>query len=107
MRKIDVISDISSMSIDEWGTFVLNHPSGNVFQSPQMFFCYENAIGHTPVVFAAFEFGKMVGVLLADILSEPGRIKGWLTSRAVNCGLHAAFCFFDACFGKIVHIGYC
>jgi len=51
--NIKIISDISGIDIEKWYDFLLNHPNGNVFQSPFMFKMYENSSNHQPIIFLA------------------------------------------------------
>lgn len=80
-----IVTKYEEIDKAQWAEFVKNHPQGNVFQTPEMYDCYLNIKGHTPIVVATMEGNAIIGVLLACILYEPG-IKAKLTSRAIIQG---------------------
>lgn len=70
----------------EWSAFVMNHPQGNVFQTPEMYDVYMCAKQAKPVVVAAVEDGDIVGILLAQYLTNGNTPASWLTARSIIAG---------------------
>jgi serine/alanine adding enzyme len=67
--------------------FVLEHPEGNLFQSPAMFDCYRAVPGYQPVYFYTESDQGLSGVLLAVLIRSPGiPLSRNLTSRSVIWG---------------------
>lgn len=59
------------------------HPKGSVFQTPQMFRCYERTPGQTPFIVGAYQNTKLVGILVAVIIREKGFLKSRFSSRSI------------------------
>ena len=70
----------------EWAEFVKTHPNGNVFQTPEMYEVYARTKHTTPFVVAVSEGNEIVGVLLAQIITNGGRFASWLTARSIIIG---------------------
>lgn len=83
---ISIKTDLSEKIIEAWGQFVDGHPRGNLFQSFSMYKCYLHTKGHLPLLLFAYDKDEFVGVLLADIISDGGAFKKWLTTRSVIIG---------------------
>ncbi|UCH97725.1 MAG: hypothetical protein JSV88_12980, partial [Candidatus Aminicenantes bacterium] len=50
----------------QWSDFVLNHPRGNIFQTPEMFDVFDNTRNNDPVFFAVVDENQQVcGILLS------------------------------------------
>ena len=67
----------------QWADFVSHHPKGSVFQTPQMFRCYEKTPREEPFVIAAYHNAELVGILLAVIISERGVLKRQFSTRSI------------------------
>lgn len=66
-----------------WEEFILQHPDGNVFHTPQMFKVYENTKKYKPVIFAIEKDGKLKGILIAVIEKVFGGFLGSYSSRSI------------------------
>jgi len=67
----------------QWADFVSHHPKGSVFQTPQMFRCYEKTPMEEPFVIAAYHNAELVGILLAVIIREKGFLKRQFSTRSI------------------------
>jgi lipid II:glycine glycyltransferase (peptidoglycan interpeptide bridge formation enzyme) len=71
----------------EWSEFVLNHPQGNVFQSPETFDLFQGTNNYEPVFLAAVNKSmNAAGVLQAVIQKESKGIPGYFSSRTIIFG---------------------
>ncbi len=71
---------------EHWSTFVNAHPLGNIFQTPEMYDVYALTNNIRPIVVAAVEDGQIVGILLAQHITNGGKIASWLTARSIIIG---------------------
>ncbi len=69
-----------------WAEFVKAHPEGNVFQTPEMYEVYARTEHTTPLVVAVAEDNEIVGLLLAQIITNGDSIASWLTARSIIIG---------------------
>ena len=69
----------------QWAEFVLSHPKGNVFQTPEMYDVYMQTPGHEPHVIALEHDKQLVGVLLWVVMREKG-IKARFSARSIIQG---------------------
>jgi len=69
-----------------WSEFVLNHPNGNIFQTPEMFEVYTKTKNYTPLLTCLFENEVLVGILVAVIQKEYKGLLGKLTARSIIWG---------------------
>ena len=79
---------ISYNEIDraEWSAFVKNHPQGNVFQTPEMYDVFAISDHIKPIVVAVIEDDTIVGILLAQYITNGNTIASWLTARSIITG---------------------
>ena len=79
---------LSNKSIDraQWETFVASHPKGNVFQTPQMYDVCACAKGVEPLAVAVVDEDDIVGVLLAQYMTNGGALASWITARSIITG---------------------
>ncbi len=71
----------------KWLKFVLNHPRGNVFQSPEMFDRFRETNNYEPIFLAVINENKNINaVLLTVIQKESAGILGYFSSRAIVFG---------------------
>lgn len=70
----------------EWSGFVKAHPLGNVFQTPEMYDVYACAQHAKPIVVAALENDEIVGILIAQYLTNGNTLASWLTARSIITG---------------------
>lgn len=84
MRDYRIINRIDRK---QWSNFVLNHPQGNIFQTPEMFDVFDNTRNNEPVFFAVLDENQQVcAILLALIQREYAGILGSFTARAITWG---------------------
>jgi lipid II:glycine glycyltransferase (peptidoglycan interpeptide bridge formation enzyme) len=88
MAQNTIITDSSKLSREDWSTFVLSHPRGNIFQTPEMFDVYSKTRNFEPrvVVKRNAQTGRIEALMLAPIISEKGGIFKFFTSRVVGYG---------------------
>lgn len=77
---------VTNLKINEWASFVENHPSGNIFQTPEMFNLYKRAEKYDPYLIAVVNEKGILGVLLSVIQKEYNGFIGEFTKRALVFG---------------------
>ena len=78
---------ISKVENKKWAEFVLSHPKGNIFQSPEMYEIYKKTKNYEPFFISTVdESGKLVGVILAVIQKEHKGFLGKFSSRSIIIG---------------------
>lgn len=80
-----ILSD-SEIDRAQWSQFVHLHPDGNVFQTPEMYDVYALSNHVRPIVIAAVEGGQIVGVLLAQYITNGNALASWFTARSIITG---------------------
>jgi len=81
------IKDKNTVDIKKWGDFVLTHPHGNIFQTPEMFEVYSLSKKHEPILVCVEDSNNdILGILLAVILKEYDGILGFFSSRSIISG---------------------
>lgn len=70
----------------QWAEFVSAHPKGNVFQTPEMYDVFALSDHIRPIVVAVVEDDKIVGILLAQYITNGNAIASWLTARSIITG---------------------
>ena len=87
MNNFVIVTNINRLCRDQWAEFVLRHPNGNIFQTPEMYEVYQNTKNYEPV-FLAVVNGKdeMSGTLLAIIQKEYSSVLGNFTARSIIHG---------------------
>lgn len=83
---LETITQYDKIDKQSWSNFVKNHPQGNVFQTPEMFQVYQHANNITPYIVAVVDNGQVVGILLAQWMSNGGKLAQWITSRSIISG---------------------
>jgi len=82
-----ILSDIGEDHLKALEEFVLNHPQGNFFQSPQLYNFYKSLPGYKPELFISVnDTGEINGSLLAVVQREKGFLKGLLSRRCIVIG---------------------
>lgn len=72
---------------NEWQKFVYDHPKGNIFQTPQMFYSYTCAKNYEPIFIACTSGeGEIIGLLVGSVFSEKSGILKKLISRSIVFG---------------------
>jgi serine/alanine adding enzyme len=72
---------------EKWRCFVEEHPAGNIFHTPEMFRVFEQAKGHQPTLWAAFDSNQRLLALLppVQVTLMDGLLRQF-TSRAIAYG---------------------
>lgn len=84
---MQIIKDYNAIDIDNWREFVLNHPNGSVFQTPEMYNVYRSTTNYKPYVFIAIDENKeIIGLLLSVLIKEKKGLLGYLTARSIIFG---------------------
>ncbi len=81
--KIRVIEDINTIDKDSFNCFQEQHPNGNFFQSLEAFTYFASVDKYKPLIIVATEGEEVVGSLLAIIMKEKNKIKGFLSRRCI------------------------
>lgn len=81
-----IISSFKDINQKNWSDFILKHPYGNIYQSPEMYAVYEKTPSYKPIVIACIKENEIIGILLAVIIKEYSRLLGFLTSRSIITG---------------------
>lgn len=82
----EIITTYELIDRTNWSNFVMNHPQGNVFQTPEMYEVYQCASNIQPYVVVIQSKGEIVGILLAQWMSNGGKLGSWITSRSIIIG---------------------
>ncbi len=83
----NIIDDKTKVSETDWGAFVLEHPDGNIFQSPDIVRFYEATGEYKPVtLFSIDKSGKVAGIVVAYIIRDGKFLTRQLSSRAIIAG---------------------
>lgn len=69
-----------------WAAFLAKHPQGNIFQTPEMYDVYACAEHVTPMAIAALERDEIVGILVAQYMTNGGALASWITARSIITG---------------------
>ncbi|MBI5351462.1 MAG: GNAT family N-acetyltransferase [Chloroflexi bacterium] len=80
------IQIVRSLPIDQWRTFVEQHPKGNIFHTPEMFDVYRLAKNHIPELWAATEAGHILALMMPIRITLTGGLLKRLTARSVAYG---------------------
>lgn len=70
----------------DWSAFVASHPQGNIFQTPEMYDVYACAEHVTLIAIAAVEGDVIVGILVAQYMTNGGALASWITARSIITG---------------------
>lgn len=70
----------------DWSAFVASHPQGNIFQTPEMYDVYACAEHVMPMAIAAVEGDEIVGILVAQYMTNGGTLASWITARSIITG---------------------
>lgn len=76
-----------SIDCQKWEDFVLNHPNGNIFQTPDMHEVYRRTKNYEPIALAVLdESNEIVALTQAVVIKEMGGPLGIFSARAVIQG---------------------
>lgn len=77
---------MDSININQWSSFILQHPNGNIFQSPEFFNLCSKFVKYEPIVIFTENNNAISGVLLAVIQKEHSGIIGKFSARSIIIG---------------------
>lgn len=78
---------IHELDKNKWSLFVVNHPNGNIFQTPEMFEVYQKTENYESIFLAVIDDNDEISaVMLAVIQKEYGGMLGNLTARSIIFG---------------------
>ena len=79
---------LSGNNIDRkaWAAFVAKHPQGNIFQTPEMYDVYACAEHVATMAIATMEGDEIVGILVAQYMTNGGSLASWITARSIITG---------------------
>lgn len=86
MAKYQLITDYSKVDFSRWAKFVLDHPMGNIFQSPEIMQAYKGINNFYANVILVLHNDLIVGSLLYVIQKEAKGVLGYLSSRSIVMG---------------------
>ena len=82
-----VETQIQNINKKEWSDFVLNHPNGNVFQTPGMYTVYTKTPKFAPVIVIAKDINnRIVGCIMSVIQKDYNGLIGNMTARSIVMG---------------------
>lgn len=82
----EIITKYELIDKQSWSNFVKNHPQGNVFQTPEIFTVYQCAANIQPYVVAMICDGEIEGILVAQWMTNGGKLAAWITCRSIIMG---------------------
>jgi len=78
---------VHSVPTEAWRRFVLEHPQGNIFHTPEMFQVFARTKGYRPELWAATDpSGQILALMLPVQITLGGSLPAFLTTRAVVFG---------------------
>ena len=77
---------VNQLDIDTWRDFVLSHPAGNVFQTPEMFEVYSQTSGYKPFLWAVVNNNEILALHTPVSITLKGGLLHYLTTRNVSFG---------------------
>lgn len=83
-EKIKITESLDRL---QWSEFVLNHPNGNIYQTPEMYDIFKSTKYYEPIVIAALDTSdQIVGLILAVVIKEIDGTLSSFTSRSIIQG---------------------
>jgi serine/alanine adding enzyme len=82
---VEIVTEISRISIDEWQSFLLHSPKASPFQTIEFYDFINSVNGYSAKVFALSDNGRIAGIVLVALLKEPG-MKGLFSRRGIIYG---------------------
>lgn len=87
MKLFKIETNITQINIKEWTDFVLQHPHGNIFQTPEMYEILKNTNKSAPIIIVVKnENEKIVGCLLSVIQTQYNYPFKLVSSRCIIMG---------------------
>lgn len=80
------VSVVQEIPLETWACFILKHPNGNIFHTPEMFEVFNLASGYKPELWAATINRQVVALFLPVQISLMNGLFQMLTTRAVSFG---------------------
>ena len=87
IHSFKIETQIQNIDKNDWSGFILLHPNGNIFQTPEMFEVYNKTPKFTPVILIAKdENNKIAGCLMSVIQRDYKGFMGEMTARSIVMG---------------------
>ncbi len=84
---MQIVTDIKLIDRNAWSSFVSQHPDGNIFQTPEMYDVYCDAMNYSPIIVVCQnEEMSIGGVMLGVVQKEYKGLAGKLTARCIVFG---------------------
>jgi len=80
------VSVVHELPVESWASFILKHPHGNIFHTPEMFEVFNLARGYKPELWAATINGQIVSLFIPVQISLMNGLFQAFTTRAVSYG---------------------
>jgi serine/alanine adding enzyme len=84
--NIQKSTEINQIPLSHWKKFIIDHPHGNFFQSPECFSFFSSVSNYSPVLFYMIENEVMTGSLLAVIIREESYLQKYFSRRCIVWG---------------------
>ncbi|MBN1639302.1 MAG: peptidoglycan bridge formation glycyltransferase FemA/FemB family protein [Ignavibacteriales bacterium] len=84
--SIRVEQESNKIKATEWEDLIQGNCTSNVFHTPNMYMFWLKQEKITPKIFAGYVDEKLVFIMLAVMIKENGKIKGFLSRRSVIYG---------------------
>lgn len=85
--KYKILTDPSGIDRKMWSAFVLAHPDGNIFQTPEFFSFIGEISNYTPATIAAIaEDGSIAGMITGVLQKEKNFLKSLFSARLIIWG---------------------
>ena len=85
--KYKILDDYNLIDLNQWRYLIKNSKYSNVFHSPEMYKLWESIKEFESFVYACVDNHGKIKVLITGVIQkESGRVKGYLTRRAIIIG---------------------
>lgn len=82
-----IITDPNQINKKKWCDFVINHPNGNVFQTPFMFEVYQKTKNYEPIIIITVgKQTEIIGLLVGYTVKEHSGLLGNISARTIVIG---------------------
>lgn len=81
-----IITDPSEIDLTSWRNFVLNHPAGNCFHTPEYYYANLKAKRHDPISVFCIDKDQVSGCIIGVVEKEINGFLGVFTARTIVRG---------------------
>lgn len=85
LMNIKIFTDPDDKLLEQWAKFVIEHPNGNIFQTPQYYSILKSQQNTKPISLFLIDDDEILSILIGEQLSE-NKIYKHFTKRAVLRG---------------------